>query len=92
MFVPDDLKLYLLGFMNSCVAQFYLNLVNPTINFLINDILSLPVIVEHKEDIEVIVRSNLSISKMIMIHLKYHMILLLVHWRILPIKLVTKYI
>ena len=63
MFVPDDLKLYLLGFMNSCVAQFYLNLVNPTINFLINDILSLPVIVEHKEDIEVIVRSNLSISK-----------------------------
>lgn len=63
MFVNHEDELYVLGFMNSCVAQYYLNLINPTINFLINDILSLPLVVDHKEEIESIVRDNIRLSK-----------------------------
>lgn len=63
MFVKEGCEEYLLGFMNSCVAQFYLNILNPTINFLINDILALPVIIDKKEEIEKIVEDNVRISK-----------------------------
>lgn len=63
MFVDSGMKLYILGFMNSCVAQFYLNLINPTINFLINDILALPVVVGHKDEIEKLVLECIRISK-----------------------------
>ena len=63
MFVGCDMKWYVLGFMNSCVAQYYLNLINPTINFLINDILNLPIVVGHKERVEQLVLDCVRISK-----------------------------
>lgn len=63
MFVDKSMELYVLGFMNSSIAQYYLNLINPTINFLINDILSLPVVTQHKEEIEELVTENIRISK-----------------------------
>ena len=63
MFVSPGMKWYILGFMNSCVAQYYLNMINPTINFLINDILSLPVVVDSKNIIEDLVLDCIRISK-----------------------------
>ena len=64
MFCNERLYYYL-GFVNSCVTEYALSLLNPTLNFLVGDILSLP-IVENKnlnDTIETIVKENIELSK-----------------------------
>ena len=56
---------YLLGFLNSEVAKYLLNVVSPTINYQVRDIFSLPVIKDmfKNKRIEEIVEENIFIEK-----------------------------
>lgn len=63
LFANENLML-ILGFLNSKVAEYYLNLLNPTLNFLVGDILSLPIIVNSNQKIEELVCENIQISQM----------------------------
>ncbi|MFE8698276.1 BREX-1 system adenine-specific DNA-methyltransferase PglX [Cytobacillus sp. FJAT-53684] len=56
---------YILGFLNSKVAEYYLNLINPTLNFQKGNIESLPIIESPllEEKIEESVSENIAISK-----------------------------
>ena len=62
-FKKDDYNLYVLGFLNTKVSQYLINIVNPTLNTTVNDILNLPL--EFKKDnyIESIVKENIMLSK-----------------------------
>lgn len=64
MFCNDKLYYYL-GFINSCVTEYALSLLNPTLNFLVGDILSLPIIEDEINvlPIEKLVKENVNISK-----------------------------
>lgn len=55
----------ILAFLNSKVCEYNLGLLNPTLNFLVGDILSLPIIFseEYKPDIDEMVEQNISLSK-----------------------------
>ena len=62
----DPLKIpYVLGFLNSKVSQYFLNVLNPTINTNINNIMNLPVILDKKQNkkIEQLVNWNINICK-----------------------------
>lgn len=54
-----------LGFINSNVTEYYLELLNPTLNFLVGDILSLPIgsYSIHQNRIDNLVNTNILISK-----------------------------
>ena len=56
---------YCLGFLNSCVAQYYLSVLNPTINLMIYNINSLPVIINetYKSSVEELTIENISLTK-----------------------------
>lgn len=54
---------YLLGFLNTKIAQSLLKLMNPTINTTAGDVLSLPYIQSDSGEIESLVSQNISISK-----------------------------
>lgn len=64
MFCSKDL-FYYLGFLNSIVTEYALKALNPTLNILVGDILSLPVIEDatHKSIIESLVKDNVALSK-----------------------------
>ena len=63
LFSKDDVK-FICGFLNSKIADYYLQIINPTINLLVGDMLSLPVLFSEKNtDISVINRC-IAISKM----------------------------
>ena len=65
MFCNKDMFFYL-GYINSRVAEYALSLLNPTLNFLVGDILSLPVISpyeEKKKTTESYVKENIALSK-----------------------------
>lgn len=63
MFTKEHL-LYYLAFINSCVTDYTLKLLNPTLNFLVGDILSLPIIIEEQriEQIETLSQKNIDLS------------------------------
>ena len=65
VFATKDMMYYLLGLCNSCVAMKILKTLSPTVNFEVGHIASLPIILdkEKKEDVEVLVRDNIDISK-----------------------------
>ena len=56
---------YCLGFLNSCVAQYYLSVLNPTINLMLYNINSLPIIINetHKSSVEELTIENISLTK-----------------------------
>lgn len=64
MFCEDNL-FYYLGYVNSVVAEYILKILNPTLNFLVGDILSLPIIFENgkKFIIDGLVKNNIDLSK-----------------------------
>ena len=64
MFCQDDIYIYL-AYINSCVTEYALSLLNPTLNFLVGDILSLPVIDDEnqKQTIENITKENITLSR-----------------------------
>lgn len=55
---------YLLGFLNSSVAQAYLNAVNSTMHYLVGNIIELPLINSKNNQIDFISKENISISKL----------------------------
>ena len=62
LFSKDNVK-YICGFLNSKIADHYLQIINPTINMLVGDMLSLPVLfTEENTDISLI-DGCISISK-----------------------------
>ena len=54
---------YLLGFLNSRIAQNYLKLMNPTINTTAGDVLSLPIITNNISVIKNIIKNCVKVSK-----------------------------
>lgn len=66
-FVDDNLMLFI-GFINSKLVQFFLNLLNPTMNICVGDLLNLPVHWNEETDdldeIETFVVSAISISRL----------------------------
>ena len=53
----------ILGFMNSKVPAFYLNLLNPTLNVLVGDMLKIPFNIKNSDNIIHLVRATTKISK-----------------------------
>ena len=58
----DNIK-YFLGIINSNVANYYLGILNPTLNILVGDIISLPVKIQREDTIINLVDNNISLSK-----------------------------
>lgn len=54
---------FLLGLVNSRVTEHYLNLMNPTLNFLVSDIMSLPINVKNNDKVTELVKANIDIAK-----------------------------
>jgi hypothetical protein len=54
---------YLLGLLNSVVANHFLNLTNPTINIAPNDVKIIPLVVSRDSSIDLLVKENLQICK-----------------------------
>lgn len=63
LFVSEEHQLYILGFLNSCVAQKYLTAINATMHYLVGDISSLPIIIHTDTCVSKIVEQNISISR-----------------------------
>ena len=64
LFPNDEKKLFsLLGFMNSCVAQKYLNAINATIHYLVGNIMALPIALTNNQRVDNLVDENIDISK-----------------------------
>ncbi len=63
-FIKEDNEYYVLGFLNSCVAQLYLN-VNSTMHYLVGNIMALPLMYsnKYKNDIDCLVAENIDICK-----------------------------
>ena len=55
---------YILGFMNSRLAETYLNVLNPTINTNIEDVTALPIIKKYCENIKIFVLQSIGISQL----------------------------
>ena len=61
----DENLLYCMGFLNSKVAKYYLNVLNPTINILSYNVNSLPILIDldNKNEIEELTLKNINIEK-----------------------------
>ena len=62
MFTKCDLN-YVLALINSNVSDYYLSLLNPTINFLVGDIMSIPYVVSNADKVDKLAKENISLSK-----------------------------
>ena len=62
MFTKCDLN-YVLALINSNVSDYYLSLLNPTINFLVGDIMSIPYVVSNTDEVDKLAKENISLSK-----------------------------
>jgi len=64
LFPSKDNMFYILGLLNSCITEYYLNMMNQTLNFLVGDILSIPYIdSDAKNEISKTVEECISISQ-----------------------------
>lgn len=65
LFPDESQKLYLMGFLSSRVALEMLALFNPTMNFQVENIGSLPIIIDHtqKAEVERLVSENIAIAR-----------------------------
>ena len=63
LFVRKVDEYYLLAFLNSCVAQLYLNAINATMHYLVGNIMALPVVKSSSEEIGKLVNSNVEICR-----------------------------
>ena len=62
MFTKCDLH-YILALINSNVSDYYLSLLNPTINYLVGDIMSIPYIASRTSEVEGLANENILLSK-----------------------------
>ena len=65
-FSNDEVRLYLLGFLNSCIANTFCKILNPTININVGDIGNLPLIVSktYKEKVDFLVERCIELAKL----------------------------
>ena len=65
LFVDNEIKKYVLGFLCSSVTTYFLSILNPTMNVQTSDIRALPLIIDNERKIEIedIVESNINICK-----------------------------
>ena len=63
LFVSKEYQHYILGFLNSCVAQKYLTAINETMHYLVGDVSALPLIFRVDGRISELVKENISISR-----------------------------
>ena len=64
IFSSDNLRYYLLGFLNSIISKQLLSFISPTMNFEAGHISSLPVVlIDNTSEIDSIVKSNISCCK-----------------------------
>ena len=63
LFAAKDKELYLLAFLNSCVAQLYFNAINSTLHYLVGNVSSLPVIYSPNDEVDKIVKESIGESK-----------------------------
>lgn len=63
LFVNRENEYYILAFLNSCVAQLYLNAINSTIHYLVGNISALPVVYRDNSNIDDLVDTNIKQSK-----------------------------
>ena len=65
MFVDDEFYNYILGFLNTAIVKSLTNILNPTVNLCVTDMLNIPFIFEEgkKDTIELIVKKNCDVSK-----------------------------
>ena len=65
-FSNDEVRLYLLGFLNSCTANTFCKILNPTINMNVGDIGNLPLIVSktYKEKVDFLVERCIELAKL----------------------------
>ncbi len=64
-FPPEKDQFYLLGLLNSSVAQHFTKILNPTLNLNAGDLAKLPVIISkpHRAEVEQLVQENLDLAK-----------------------------
>ena len=65
-YFPDkDNIYYILAFLNSSITQDYLNIINPTVHYLVGNIMSLPIVENYdkKEQTDTLVQENIELSK-----------------------------
>ncbi len=58
----DKYRSYIMAFLNSCVAIYYLQMLNPTTTFQVGNIGSLPFFFERESDVNSLAENNVSIS------------------------------
>ena len=63
LFATKAKELYLLAFLNSCVAQLYLNAINSTMHYLVGNVSSLPVIYSPNDEVDKIVKESIGESE-----------------------------
>ena len=64
LFLDDKKKeMYFLAFLNSCVAQLYLNAINATMHYLVGNISALPIVYQKNENIDILANTNVSLSR-----------------------------
>ena len=61
-FSKDDVRLYLLAFMNSKVANVCTKIINPTINMNVGDIANLPLLIDMSKKTEIDISTDICIS------------------------------
>ena len=62
LFVKSCYEYYLLAYLNSIVAQYYLNAINMTLHYLVGNISNLPVTYLKNERVDVLTKKNVDIS------------------------------
>ena len=61
-FSQEDLY-YIIGLLNSAISKIFLDVLAPTLDFKVGDIIRVPLIIKHKGIVENYVQQNISISK-----------------------------
>lgn len=64
-FAPPSLRKYLLGFLNSSVANEFAKIISPTMNYNVGDIAKLPFILnrEYQPEVDELVEENIALAK-----------------------------
>ena len=63
LFVDKNVNFYILAFLNSCVAQKYLNAINATMHYLVGNILALPIRYKPQIMVDELTRLNIALCK-----------------------------
>lgn len=63
LFVPDDMQYYILAFLCSKIGDYFIRILNPTININIGDVNNLPIKIGEKKVVDEIAKKCVELSK-----------------------------